>query len=91
MKTSFITAALLAVTGVSAVYAQAPNLVGGSSNDDYVEVGPSTFPPLAGPLGYSGLAMRRTDGEMSGFIDLHGGPVTQVTNAVGDNANQPGD
>jgi len=90
LKTRFTAVAILAMTGASAAYAQAPNLVGGSSDDEYVKVGSSDFPPLAGPLGYSGIQMLRADGQHSGFIDLYGGPVTQVTNAVGDNANQPG-
>jgi len=99
LKTNLVTAAILAMTSASAVHAQAPNVVGGSSDDTYVKVGPSNFPPppIGGPLGYAGLSMMGTDGQWSAFIDLYDGPVTQVSKAVlgpnGENpgnANQPG-
>jgi len=90
MKRTLTTAAILALFGTSVVHAQAVNLKGSSTNEDYVKVGPSKFPPFGGPLGYSGLQMRRADGEMSDFVDIYGGPITQVTNAIGANANKAG-
>jgi len=92
LKTTFISAAILAMTGVSTAHAQAPNVVGGSSDTGYVEVGPSNFPPppIGGPLGYAGLRMLGQDGEWSAFIDLYDGPVTQVSNAPDLVANEAG-
>jgi len=91
-KTNLVTAAIFAMTGVAAVHAQAPNVVGGSSDTGYVEVGPSNFPPppIGGDLGYSGISMLRADGSKSGFIDLYDGPITQVSNAPDLVANQAG-
>lgn len=81
MKKSLIAAAILALASSPAVFAQASNLQGGSSNASNVIVGPSDFPPLiADPTGYSGLQMVKPNGAWSSTIDIFDGPITQVTN-----------
>lgn len=95
MRKTLIAAAILAMTGTSAVYAQAINIKGDSTNTGNVKVAtPSNFPPLAAPLGYSGLEMRRGTA-WSGSIDIYGGPITQVSGVIFpgggvNNANLPG-
>lgn len=78
MKKTLISAAILAVTASSAMYAQAANVQGGSSNGKMVVVGYSNFPLFITALGYTGLSMKRTDGWFSSYIDVHGGPVSIV-------------
>lgn len=81
MKKALIATAILALASSSTAFAL--NVEGGSSNPSNVTPDVSNFPLFVSPLGYSGLIMAKPGGSQSGSIDIGGGPVAQVTSAVG--------
>jgi len=88
MKKLIITTTALALAGAFAPAAQAANVQGNSSNEKTLIIGKSDFPPFVTPQGNAGIRMVAANGKPSGFIDLFGGPVTQVRNAA--KANEAG-
>lgn len=88
MKMTVIATAVLSLAAAVPAFAQAPNVQGSSSNTANVLVGSSDFPPPPVPAGYAGISMLRSDGSMSGYVNIAAGPITQVTGAA--TANQAG-
>jgi len=88
MKKLIITTTALALAGAFAPAAQAANVQGNSSNEKTLIIGKSDFPPFVTPQGNAGIRMVAANGKPSGFIDLFGGPVSQVRNEA--KANEAG-
>ena len=88
MKRFIITTTALALAGAFSPAAQAANVQGSSSNKDILVIGKSDFPPFVNPQGNAGISMVASNGKPSGFIDLFGGPVSQVRNEA--KANEAG-
>ena len=88
MKKLIITTTALALAGAFSPAAQAANVQGSSSNKEILVIGKSDFPTFVNPLGNAGISMVAANGKPSGFIDLFGGPVSQVRNEA--KANEAG-
>lgn len=88
MKMTVIATAVLSLAAAAPAFAQAPNVQGGSSNTANVLVGGSDFPTTA-PVGFAGISMKRSDGVMSGYVNIAAGPINQVTSAATPNAAGP--
>ncbi|WP_341644785.1 hypothetical protein [Thauera sp. SDU_THAU2] len=78
MKMTVIATAVLSLAAAAPAFAQAPNVQGGSSNTANVQVGPSAFPP-GSPTGFAGISMLRSDGVMSGYVNIAAAPINQAT------------